>query len=162
MLQLIKATLQDISDIQNIAQITWRNAYLDIIPPQQLEFMLEYLYNDNQLSEQMSNEVHYHIIIDGEEKMGFIAFEKQKDASVKIHKIYILPMHQGLGLGKLLIDRAIKFAQDLELNKVTLNVNRQNKAVNFYEYLGFKIAYAQDVAIPNGYFMYDYVMEKNL
>ena len=162
MYPIIKASPQNIPDIQNIAQITWRQTYADIIPPPQLEFMLEYFYNEHQLKEQMSNAIHYFIIMDEEEKMGFVAYEKQTDLSVKIHKIYVLPVHQGKGLGKMLIDQSIKYAQEIGISKITLNVNRENKAINFYQHLGFKIVYEQDVAIPNGYFMYDFVMEKGL
>jgi ribosomal protein S18 acetylase RimI-like enzyme len=159
MYQIIKASIENIPDIQNIAQITWRHTYVDIIPGQQLEFMLEHFYNESQLNYQISNEVHYHIIIDGEEKMGFIAYEKQVDLTVKIHKIYILPTHQRKGLGKMLIDQCINFTNDSDITKITLNVNRNNKAINFYQHLGFEISHQRDVPLPHGYFMYDYVME---
>ena len=43
-----------------------------------------------------------------------------------------------------------------------LNVNRFNKAIQFYTKMGFIITDTVDVAIGNGYFMEDYIMEINL
>ena len=43
-----------------------------------------------------------------------------------------------------------------------LNVNRRNKAKQFYEHLGFTIISEEDIDIGQGYFMNDYVMEKKL
>ena len=43
-----------------------------------------------------------------------------------------------------------------------LQVNRYNKARNFYENLGFTVLYKADFDIGNGYFMNDYVMELSL
>jgi ribosomal protein S18 acetylase RimI-like enzyme len=43
-----------------------------------------------------------------------------------------------------------------------LQVNRFNKAKEFYEKLGFTVIKTADFDIGNGYFMNDYVMEKKL
>jgi hypothetical protein len=40
-----------------------------------------------------------------------------------------------------------------------LNVNRYNKARQFYERMGFAVVREEDVPIGNNYFMNDYVME---
>ena len=42
-----------------------------------------------------------------------------------------------------------------------LNVNRFNKAKDFYLAMGYKIIAEEDIPIGN-YFMNDYIMEKNL
>ena len=43
-----------------------------------------------------------------------------------------------------------------------LNVNRNNKAKEFYERQGFAVIKEEDIDIGNGYLMNDYVMEKVL
>jgi catechol-2,3-dioxygenase len=50
----------------------------------------------------------------------------------------------------------------MNLNRVFLNVNRFNKAKNFYEKIGMNICKVEDIEIGNGYFMEDFVMEKYL
>jgi ribosomal protein S18 acetylase RimI-like enzyme len=43
-----------------------------------------------------------------------------------------------------------------------LNVNRNNKAISFYEKLGFTIIGEENVDIGNGVIQEDYVMEKEI
>jgi hypothetical protein len=52
----------------------------------------------------------------------------------------------------------------LEANniKLSLNVNRFNKAKEFYEKQGFKVSFEEDVELDFGYLMEDYRMEKTL
>ena len=45
---------------------------------------------------------------------------------------------------------------------LTLNVNRFNKAIDFYLKNGFKIIKEENIEIGNGFLMEDYVMEKIL
>jgi len=42
--------------------------------------------------------------------------------------------------------------------RIELNVNRNNKAVSFYEHLGMKIARQGDFPIGKGFYMNDYIM----
>ena len=42
--------------------------------------------------------------------------------------------------------------------KMHLNVNRNNKALRFYEYMGMEKVDEGDFAIGNGYYMNDYIM----
>jgi len=49
-----------------------------------------------------------------------------------------------------------------EKSVLQLNVNRQNNAVNFYLKKGFSILYEEDNDIGEGYFMNDYVMQKDV
>ena len=46
--------------------------------------------------------------------------------------------------------------------KLVLNVNRFNKAKDFYEKLGYTVAGEEKVDIGNGFIQDDYVMEKIL
>jgi ribosomal protein S18 acetylase RimI-like enzyme len=73
-----------------------------------------------------------------------------------------MPDAQGKGLGKILIEETESQAIKRRNSKLSLNVNRQNKARFFYEKLGFKIAYTEDIDIGNGYLMKDYVMVKEI
>ncbi|TAF61429.1 MAG: GNAT family N-acetyltransferase, partial [Flavobacterium sp.] len=43
-----------------------------------------------------------------------------------------------------------------------LNVNRFNKAIAFYERMGFSIISEVNIELEYGYLMEDYVMEKKL
>ena len=67
-------------------------------------------------------------------------------------------MH-GKGVGKILINEVKNLAVGGGGKFLQLNVNRNNKAADFYKKIGFKIKETVDVNIGNGFFMNDYVME---
>jgi GNAT superfamily N-acetyltransferase len=78
-----------------------------------------------------------------------------------LQKIYVLPSEQGKGLGKLLFKTAVDYIRsqvpDLPF-RIELNVNRNNKAVDFYKHLGMSILRQGDFHIGNGFYMNDYIM----
>lgn len=82
--------------------------------------------------------------------------------NTKIHKIYVLPNTQGKGIGKLLIDEVLKIAKQKKQSSLTLNVNRDNRAIQFYKHLDFKIVGEENIPIGNGFLMEDYIMEKGI
>ncbi|MCP9746891.1 GNAT family N-acetyltransferase [Lacihabitans sp. CS3-21] len=163
-MEIRKANKNDIQSIQNIAFETWPSAYGDILKVEQIDYMLNLMYNKEVLQKQMEESQTFIIIKEENEDLAFVSFETNydKQAQTKIHKIYITPAAQGKGLGKILIEEAESQAIKKRNNKLLLNVNRQNKARYFYEKLGFKIAYSEDIEIGNGYLMNDYVMVKEI
>ena len=96
--------------------------------------------------------------------MGFLDVELNcpEPNGMKLQKIYVLPEKQGLGLGKTLLNFAIDFGKKQGMRHLSLQVNRYNKAVDFYLHAGFEIIDEQDFDIGNGYFMNDFVMQKSL
>jgi ribosomal protein S18 acetylase RimI-like enzyme len=155
------ATVYEIGIIQSIAHQTWPSAFASILSPQQVDYMLEMIYSTDALTEQMEMKGHhFYIAREGSENLGFISYEinYEQSSSTKIHKLYILPSAQGKGIGQLLIDIAITDAKHNHNNQMTLNVNRFNKALLFYQKLGFKIIETENISIGNGYLMEDYKM----
>jgi ribosomal protein S18 acetylase RimI-like enzyme len=65
-------------------------------------------------------------------------------------------------MGKLVLENIIADIQPNGAKFLELNVNRNNKAVEFYKKLGFRIIAEEDIDIDNGYFMNDYIMRKKL
>ena len=68
----------------------------------------------------------------------------------------------GSGIGKILIQQAENEARKQGNKKLHLNVNKKNKAVGFYQKLGFTVDYEEVLDIGNGYVMDDFVMVKDL
>ncbi len=126
--------------------------------------MLGEMYAAEKISAQITNGTQtYLLLIEDESPVAFAAYsprEENKDI-YKLHKLYCLPETQGKGYGKILINEVA--AKTIEAGKGTLdlNVNRLNKARNFYEKMGFMVAYEEDIAIGK-YYMNDYVMRKEL
>lgn len=85
-----------------------------------------------------------------------------KPGIFKLHKIYVLANQQGKGTGKFIINYIINDIKTKGAVVLQLQVNRYNKARDFYEKLGFLVTEEADFDIGNGYFMNDYVMEKRI
>ena len=153
-----KAQLQDLPIIQQIANETWRPTYGSILTEEQTLFMLEMMYSTPSLTKQFESN-HFYIFMDNEKPVGFSGIEKI-EKMIKLHKIYFLPETQGKGFGKIMIAEIVKIAQTENCGFIELNVNRNNKAKNFYEKLGFEVFKEVDVNIGNDFWMNDYVMRK--
>ena len=161
-MQIEIASLEDISTIRDIAYRTWPSAYKEILSVEQLNYMLEMMYNPQTLENQFINP-DYHFLLSKENDIitGFASYSYLQEFDLyKLHKLYVLPENQSKGHGKHLIEYIINHLQSIKANRLWLNVNRNNKAVEFYLKRGFTIIKEEDIDIGNGYFMNDYVMEK--
>lgn len=165
MITISEAVSSDIKTIQNIVYITWPITYGEILSEEQLKYMLDLFYSEEALTDQFDKkEQLFYLITEEKSTLGFIGIEHnyQDENITKIHKIYILPETQGKGIGKLAIEAIAKLAFENNSTSVLLNVNRFNKALNFYKKIGFKVVDEVNIEIGNGYLMEDYVMEKKL
>lgn len=163
MIQIEKCTEEHFSSIRAIAEEVWPVAYSAILSGPQLAYMMDMMYSNPSLQKQVDEKQHHFIIAkENEEPLGFASFEFNYEGTrtTKIHKLYIYTHHQGKGIGKQLIDYVSSEAKNAQQNIVSLNVNRNNSALNFYQRLGFTIVKEEDIPIGNGYLMEDYVIEK--
>ncbi len=153
--------LDDINTIGFLAQQIWPATYQDILSPEQLEYMMNLFYSPGSLRKQMVEDKHLFLIVEMEEEaIGFASWSLTGEENVfKLHKIYVLPGKQGKGLGRALLQFIFEQIRPDGARTLRLNVNRHNKARQFYEKMGFTVVKEEDVAIGNGYFMNDYVME---
>lgn len=164
MIILRKAKEEDIEMIQSLARKTWPMAYSAIISAEQIEYMLDKMYNKGELLSQLQQGHTFLIAEEGEADLGFAGFSiHDTDQRIyKLHKLYVLPEAHGKGVGKILINEVVNQIRDLGATALQLNVNRQNKAADFYKKGGFIIKETVDLDIGNGFLMNDYVMEKQL
>jgi diamine N-acetyltransferase len=163
MLVIQKATVADIPLIRQLTFAIWPQTYSDVISKEQIDFMLEQMYNPATLQKQMEEEDCTFIIVhDDKEPVAFASYNETEPQLWKLNKIYILPSQQGKGTGKFIINYIVDEIKAKHAKALQLQVNRQNKAKDFYERFGFKIIKTADFDIGNGYFMNDYVMELTL
>lgn len=165
MITISEATAKDIKIIQKIIYKTWPITYGKILSKEQLDYMLDLIYSDQALNDQFKKkEQLFYLISEDEANLGFIGIEHnyKGQAVTKIHKIYLLPETQGKGIGKKVVAEIEKLALENHSKALSLNVNRFNSALSFYEKIGFKIIDEVNIDIGNGFFMEDYVMEKRV
>ena len=165
MITLRLATSSDVSLIQEAAEKTWPVSYRGMISPEQIRYMLDRMYSREKIEAAINDPKQEFWLAEEDGKtLGFCGIEhdRPEPGFTRIHKLYILPDTQGSGLGKIFIEHVEKEARKHGNNKLHLNVNKQNKAVGFYQKHGFKIDYDEVLDIGNGYVMDDFVMVKKL
>ena len=124
--------------------------------------MLDLIYSEASLQKQMNDKHHFIIVHEGDPPVGFASYSETHPQIYKLHKIYVLPTQQGKGTGRFVIDQVVTTIKARGGKRLQLNVNRNNKAKDFYEKLGFAAIGEENIDIGNGYFMHDYIMEKKL
>lgn len=164
-MKTIEATEEHIPIIQSLSQIVWPETFSDILSDSQISYMMDMMYSTNSIQEQMKELNHHYLLLeDNGEYVGYLSYELDyKGQSItKIHKIYVLPSVQGKGCGRLLIDAVQSIALQNDNKVLSLNVNRFNKAIDFYKRVGFDIVAEEDIDIGSGFLMQDYIMNKEL
>lgn len=155
------ADLDDINTIGFLAQQIWPVTYGEILSPVQLDYMLQLFYNPASLRKQMTEGKHQFVMVEeDDEAIGFASWSPAGEPGVfKLHKLYVLPGRQGKGMGRTILQFILDEVRAEGGSTLRLNVNRYNKARQFYERMGFTVVREEDVPIGNNYFMNDYVME---
>ncbi|WP_257669350.1 GNAT family N-acetyltransferase [Parapedobacter tibetensis] len=156
-----RAKLADAPTIHRLANEIWWPTYEDYIPHGQISLMLELIYTETALKQQMESGQYFSFAMRNGDPVGFVGFQPKPSVKtiMRIEKIYVYPSEQGKGTGKLLIDHVSQAALAVNIHCLELNVNRSNPARAFYEKQGFVIV--EEVDIPYyGYMLNDYIMQK--
>lgn len=165
MMDITPACTSDIHIIQQIAYQSWPATFGDLLSKEQIDYMLNMMYSTASLTTQMEKEGHHFVLAQQNGiYVGYASFELnyQDLKKTKIHKIYVLPDTQGMGVGRSVIAHIARIAENKGDKRLLLHVNRDNKAVKFYEHIGFKVEESRDIPIGNGFLMEDFIMEKNI
>ena len=153
----------DILTIQSIAQQTWPSAYGNILSAEQITYMLAMMYSPEAQLEQRNKGHIFLLLLEEDAAMGFVSYQfNYQPGTTKIHKIYVLPSTQGKGYGKALIEEVMEIARAAQQTHLRLDVNYRNKAIGFYEHLGFEKIGRVNTDIGHGYLMEDNIMEMHL
>jgi len=165
-LKIREATKTDAGLVNSMASIVFPATYREILSPEQLDFMMDWMYSIPNLERQIEGGHTFFLAYvgdpgDKESYIGYASVEQQGENLFHLQKIYVLPGYQGKNIGGELFDHVINHIKKIHPNPFTLelNVNRNNKAVGFYISRGMVIDRQGDFPIGNGYFMNDYIMK---
>lgn len=164
MVTIRTATQKDIPLIRSLATQVFPATYQEILSPEQLDYMVEWMYSEDSLRKQMDDGHTYFIASKDGEACGYASVEQEDINLFHLQKIYVLSSFQGHKIGQHLFNEVVSFIKEHHPAPCTmeLNVNRSNKAVDFYKRMGMHIAREGDFDIGNGYYMNDYIMALNI
>lgn len=164
MLTIRRATVADCDLIQSLAQVVFPATYGELLSSAQLDYMMAWMYSRETLLGEISGDYAWFVAYYDDDPCGYLSVQREAEGLFHLQKIYVLPSFQGLGAGVFLFDKAVEYIRSVHPGpcRMELNVNRQNKALGFYERRGMYKAREGDFAIGNGYYMNDYIMALDL
>ncbi|MBO7266265.1 MAG: GNAT family N-acetyltransferase [Bacteroidaceae bacterium] len=159
--EIRKASVMDIPVIREMAAVVFPDTYRDILSPDQIDYMMNWMYSEESLHKQMAEDGHmYYIAYCGEEAVGYLSIQPEEEGVYHLQKLYVMGSCRGKRLGRQLFEYAIMSIKERHPAncQMRLNVNRENKALTFYEKMGMTKVEEGDFPIGNGYYMNDYIM----
>lgn len=161
MFSIREATNKDYKLIHDLAEQVFPITYKDILTSEQNKYMMDWMYSVANIQKQIEEDGHiYFIAYENESPCGYLSIQQEDKDRFHLQKIYVLPSFQGKGYGKKLFQKAIEYIKNIHPSPclMVLNVNRNNKALNFYQKLGMRKIDEGNFPIGNGFFMEDYIM----
>ncbi|NME06742.1 MULTISPECIES: GNAT family N-acetyltransferase [unclassified Psychrobacillus] len=145
-LTLKKCTFEDLHTLQEISYETFDETFKHQNSPENMNTYLERAFNLTQLEKELSNiSSQFFFVYHNNEVAGYLKVnvdeaqsEKMDEESLEIERIYVKNKFQKLGLGKLLLNKAIEIAMESDKKKIWLGVWEKNEnAIVFYKNMGF-------------------------
>ncbi|MGO9612408.1 MAG: GNAT family N-acetyltransferase [Dissulfurispiraceae bacterium] len=154
-----QASVQDIPEIQTLASRIWDEAYSELLSKEQIDYMLQMMYSEKVIREELLNGMVWDLIVANGKSCGYLSYALAEDNSVKLSKIYIEKNFRGTSIAVDSLERVKKYAVRNGKNYVFLTVNKNNKkAIRAYEKNGFAIMSSVVTDIGQGFLMDDYIM----
>ncbi len=130
MMTIYKANQEDILLIQKMANAIWKVVYKDIITDDQIQYMLDKVYSKPSLEQQMNNGQQFFIATENHQHLGYAAVAPTKQSDIfKLEKLYVKPAIHKKGIGRKMLQVVELYTKEHHGNTLTVQVNRQNKAV---------------------------------
>ena len=153
----------DIPLLRDLAQRIWRECYPGIITPEQIEFMLGWMYSEDEIRRQLAEGIPWAIAGSAGAPVGYLSWQREDDGRVKISKLYVLPQHQGQGIGRQMIEHIAAHARAVGAPAMWMQVNKRNtRAIGAYLKAGFRIEKEAVFDIGGGFVMDDYLMARRV
>lgn len=130
-------TINDITEVQRIAKLSWEHTYKNIIPTTIQTNYLNYFYSNSMLEKRLEKTIMFIAQINNK-TIGFASFTaKDEDGDAELTAMYLLPEYQKQGFGKKLLQKGLEFLHNA--NQIFVYVESENhNGRQFYEHCGFE------------------------
>lgn len=169
-LKIEKCEKDNLDLLIEISRETFISTFEDSNTEENLKEYIEKAFNKNKMYEELLNENSvFYILYDDKIPVGYLKLnegEGQSDIkdlnSLEIERIYVVKKFQSMGIGKILLDKAIEVAINKKKEYIWLGVWEKNeKALAFYKKNDFAIISEHSFFMGNDEQL-DYIMEKDL
>ena len=146
-------TPQDFAEIYQFMYPLWHETYGEILPKEQIDFLLDKFFSEKGLKEYRAMGYEYFKL--GED--GVLVFVERENETY-MDKLYLRPSARGKGYPTQAFAFMAKRGKDLMLSANQANA----RAIRCYQKNGFVIEKAIDVELGNGMVNHDYILRKKL
>ena len=154
--RLTEDDVNGIKEMSDMATAILREHYDPIVGKEQNDYMLKMFQSEEAIREQLGHGYNYYFVKSEGQNAGFLAYYPREGA-LYLSKLYLYKDQRGKGFSRVMLEFLKEKAKELGLNRIELNVNRNNPSVQVYEKLGFTVAWTEKNDIGNGFYMDDYV-----
>ncbi|MBQ8346696.1 MAG: GNAT family N-acetyltransferase [Alphaproteobacteria bacterium] len=155
-------SVQDINDAARLANGIWHEHFTPIIGEKQVDYMLDRFQSAPAIAEQIRQGYLYFALILDHRQIGYVAFRIDDDA-LFLSKLYIQKEFRGRGFSHTVITYAEKLAREQAKPVIRLTCNKNNvSSLAIYKKIGFEIVREEKADIGSGFFMDDYILEKQI
>lgn len=155
-----QASIEDIAEIQTLARRIWDEAYSEILSKEQIDYMLQMMYSEKVITEELLSGTVWDLIVANGKPCGYLSYVFAGDNSVKLSKIYIEKDFRRTSIATDCLGRVKQYAARNGKDYVFLTVNKNNKtAIRAYEKNGFAITASVVTDIGQGFVMDDYLLK---
>ncbi|WP_427894317.1 N-acetyltransferase family protein [Kribbella sp. GL6] len=131
-----RAELEDVDAVRAIGLQTWPVAYAGLVPDEFIADGLARWWSREAVERSIANGITL-VAAEGDDLVGMTGLGRQDEFWV-MWKLYVVPGHQGKGIGKALLDAAVAALPD-GTPELLLDVLVTNeKAIGFYRSQGFE------------------------
>lgn len=158
--------VKQVTNIRDLAQLTseiWHEYWVEILSPQQINYMVEKFQSEEAIIKQIAEENYTYFYIEQDNNIaGYIGLSKKEDY-LFLSKLYIKKDFRHQGIGTQVFEFIKDFALKNNYKRIILTVNKYNSnTINAYNKWGFKEIDSVVTDIGNGFVMDDYIMEYTL
>jgi len=154
----------DIAAVAALADVIWHEHFIPIIGEPQVDYMLEKFQSPPAITSQLESGSEYYLALVDDQPAGYVGLIPDQPAGrMMISKLYVKRETRGIGLGTRLIEFVENLCAGKSIGTIWLTVNRFNHGpVAWYQHNGFVVTDEVRKDIGQGFFMDDFIMQKNL
>ena len=130
---------RDLEAVRALLVETWHATYDAIYGVEKVTQLTDSWHSIESLRRRLTRPSSEFLVADDGEQIAGMAFAAadREGKTVMLHQLYVLPAHQGHGIGGILLDEILDNFPDAE--RIRLEVEEQNsRAIAFYRVYGFE------------------------
>lgn len=133
------ATVEDIPEIQRVADGGWRAAYGDFLTETAIETILNDWYASERLETSITTENAIYLVAGDDDITGYASAAPTEDGEAQLYAIYVDPDRWNTGIGTGLLDTITERLTEGGIERLRVEVLADNTVgTSFYEARGFE------------------------